>query len=130
MHLIFIFWKLKLWLKFLIPKVEDGNNFGVDVQESFLDELTMIAEIATLFFKTIEKYHEQRADVLQQVTKYPFIEDYRRAVKELDEKEEIWLHIVLGEIRNHYAQILNFTQKNFDRLLAPRGLDNNFDAMY
>lgn len=119
-----------MWLKFLIPKVEDGNNFGVDIQEFFLDELTMIAAVATLFFKTIEKYHEERADVLKKVTKYPFIEDYRRAVKELDEKEGLWLHLVLGEIRNHYAQIYDFTQKNEDRLLAPRGHGNNLDAMY
>jgi len=119
-----------MWLKFLIPKAEDGNNFGVEIQEFFLDELTIIAEVAALFFKTIEKYHEQRADALKEVTKFPFIEDYRRAVKELDEKEGYWLFIVLGEIRNHYAQIYDFMQKNSRRLLAPRGSGNAFDVMY
>lgn len=119
-----------MWLQFLIPKVEDGNNFGVEIQEFCLQELTMIAEIASLFFKTIEKYHEQRADALKKVTKYPFIEDYRRAIKELDEKEGFWLHIVLVEIRNHYAQMYDFYQKNEDRILAPRGNGNHLDAMY
>lgn len=27
--------KLKMWIVFLIPRIEDGNNFGVSIQASF-----------------------------------------------------------------------------------------------
>lgn len=33
---------LKMWISFLIPKIEDGNNFGVSVQEDTLAEIQSV----------------------------------------------------------------------------------------
>lgn len=37
---------LKMWISFLIPKIEDGNNFGVSVQEDTLAEIQSVNIIA------------------------------------------------------------------------------------
>jgi len=31
-HLLILFTQLKLWIELKIPKIEDGNNFGVSIQ--------------------------------------------------------------------------------------------------
>lgn len=71
----------------MIPKIEDGNNFGVSIQEDTLAEIQSVESEAAAFFDQISRYFVSRAKVVSKVAKYPHIEDYRRAVVELDEKE-------------------------------------------
>lgn len=40
---------LKMWISFLIPKIEDGNNFGVSVQEDTLAEIQSVSLKIQLF---------------------------------------------------------------------------------
>nr|CAI5869449.1 unnamed protein product [Callosobruchus analis] len=69
---------MKMWISFMIPKIEDGNNFGVSVQEDTLAEVQSVESEAAAFFDQIS----------------------RRAVQELDEKEYLSLWLVMSEIRN------------------------------
>lgn len=56
--------QLKMWVTFLIPKIEDGNNFGVSIQEDTLGEIrTVEAETAT-FYEQITRYHMSRAKLI------------------------------------------------------------------
>merc|ERR1712071_712195 len=77
---------LKMWISFLIPKIEDGNNFGVSIQEDMLAEIRSVSEAAA-FFDQISRYFITRGKIVTKVTKYPFVEDFRVTVEELDEKE-------------------------------------------
>jgi len=63
-----------------------------------------------------------------QVAKYPHIEDYRRVVAELDEKEFLSLRIVLSEIRNHYAAMYDLIAKNWEKIIRPR--TSNAENLY
>lgn len=72
---------LKMWISFMIPKIEDGNNFGVSVQEDTLAEIQSVESEAAAFFDQISRYFISRAKVVSKVAKYPHIEDYRRAVQ-------------------------------------------------
>lgn len=72
---------LKMWISFMIPKIEDGNNFGVSVQEDTLAEIQSVETEAAAFFDQISRYFISRAKVVSKVAKYPHIEDYRRAVQ-------------------------------------------------
>lgn len=72
---------LKMWISFLIPKIEDGNNFGVSVQEDTLGEIQSVESEAAAFFDQISRYFISRAKIVSKVAKYPHIEDYRRAVQ-------------------------------------------------
>lgn len=65
----------------MIPKIEDGNNFGVSIQEDTLAEIQSVESEAAAFFDQISRYFISRAKIVSKVAKYPHIEDYRRAVQ-------------------------------------------------
>lgn len=65
----------------MIPKIEDGNNFGVSIQEDTLAEVQSVESEAAAFFDQISRYFITRAKIVSKVAKYPHIDDYRRAVR-------------------------------------------------
>lgn len=120
---------LKMWVSFLIPKIEDGNNFGVSIQEETLGEIRTVESEAAAFFDQISRYYMSRAKLVSKVAKYPHNDDYRRTVTELDEKEYLSLRITLSEIRNHYATLHDMITKNLEKIKKPRNA-NNLETMY
>jgi len=119
---------LKMWISFLIPKIEDGNNFGVSIQEDTLAEIQSVESEAAAFFDQISRYFISRAKVVSKVAKYPHIDDYRRAVQELDEKEFLSLWLVVSEVRNRYCSLHDIVIKNIEKLKKPRS--QNSQSLY
>ncbi|XP_047511069.1 proteasome activator complex subunit 3 isoform X4 [Pieris napi] len=119
---------LKMWISFMIPKIEDGNNFGVSIQEDTLAEVQSVESEAAAFFDQISRYFISRAKIVSKVAKYPHIEDYRRAVEELDEKEYISLWLVMCEIRNRYCSLHDIVIKNLEKIKKPRS--SNAETLY
>lgn len=119
---------LKMWISFMIPKIEDGNNFGVSIQEDTLAEIQSVESEAAAFFDQISRYFISRAKVVSKVAKYPHIDDYRRAVQELDEKEFLSLWLVLSEVRNRYCSLHDIVIKNLEKLKKPRS--SNTEHLY
>lgn len=119
---------LKMWISFMIPKIEDGNNFGVSIQEDTLAEVQAVETEAAAFFDQISRYFLSRAKIISKVAKYPHLEDYRRAVQELDEKEYISLWLVMCEIRNRYSSLHDIVIKNLEKIKKPRS--SNTESLY
>ncbi|XP_021938452.1 proteasome activator complex subunit 3 isoform X2 [Zootermopsis nevadensis] len=119
---------LKMWISFMIPKIEDGNNFGVSIQEDTLGEIQSVESEAAAFFDQISRYFVSRGKIVSKVAKYPHIEDYRRAVQELDEKEYVSLWLVMCEIRNRYCTLHDIVVKNLEKIKKPRS--SNTDSLY
>ncbi|XP_055371230.1 proteasome activator complex subunit 3 [Condylostylus longicornis] len=119
---------LKMWISFMIPKIEDGNNFGVSIQEDTLAEIQAVESEAAAFFDQISRYFLSRAKVVSKVAKYPHIDDYRRAVNELDEKEYLSLWLVVCEVRNRYSSLHDIVIKNIEKLKKPRS--SNAESLY
>ncbi|KAE8745382.1 hypothetical protein FOCC_FOCC007930 [Frankliniella occidentalis] len=115
---------LKMWVSFMIPKIEDGNNFGVSIQEDTLAEIQSVESEAAAFFDQISRYYVSRAKIISKVAKYPHIEDYRRSVQELDEKEYLSLWLVLCEVRNRYSTLHDIVTKNIDKIKKPRSTNS------
>lgn len=61
------FLQLKMWISFLIPKIEDGNNFGVSIQEETLGEIRTVESEAASFFDQISRYYMTRAKLVSKV---------------------------------------------------------------
>lgn len=57
---MFVFLQLKMWISFMIPKIEDGNNFGVSIQEDTLAEVQSVESEAAAFFDQISRYFISR----------------------------------------------------------------------
>ncbi|KAJ1526825.1 hypothetical protein ONE63_008393 [Megalurothrips usitatus] len=115
---------LKMWVSFMIPKIEDGNNFGVSIQEDTLAEIQSVESEAAAFFDQISRYYVSRAKIISKVAKYPHIADYRRSVQELDEKEYLSLWLVLNEVRNRYSTLHDIVTKNIDKIKKPRSTNS------
>jgi len=119
---------LKMWITFLIPKIEDGNNFGVSIQEDTLGEIRTVEAEAAAFYEQISRYYMGRGKVISKVSKYPHVEDYRKLITELDEKEFLSLRIVVSEVRNHYAALYDLITKNMEKIVRPR--TSNAENLY
>ncbi|XP_012214781.1 proteasome activator complex subunit 3 isoform X1 [Linepithema humile] len=119
---------LKMWISFLIPKIEDGNNFGVSIQEDTLSEIQSVESEAAAFFDQISRYFISRGKIVSKVAKYPHIIDYRRAIQELDEKEYVSLWLVMCEVRNRYCSLHDLVIKNLEKIKRPRS--SNAQSLY
>lgn len=119
---------LKMWISYLIPKIEDGNNFGVSIQGKTLEEIQHVESKSEEFLEQISDYFMTRAKIVSKVAKYPHIDDYRRAVRELDEKEYLTLWLTMCEVRNRYCVLHDLVLKNYDKIKRPR--TTNTDALY
>ncbi|XP_015120406.1 proteasome activator complex subunit 3 isoform X2 [Diachasma alloeum] len=119
---------LKMWISFMIPKIEDGNNFGVSIQEDTLAEIQSVESEAAAFFDQISRYFVSRGKILSKVAKYPHILDYRRAVQEMDEKEYTSLWLVMSEVRNRYCSLHDLVIKNLEKIKRPRS--SNAESLY
>ncbi|XP_039262139.1 proteasome activator complex subunit 3-like [Styela clava] len=119
---------VRMWVTHLIPKIEDGNNFGVSIQEDTLAELRQVESEAASFLDQISRYFVTRGKIITKVAKYPHVEDYRRFVEEIDEKEFLSLRLIVCELRNHYSILHDLILKNIEKIKKPRS--SNIDGMY
>ncbi|CAH8821254.1 unnamed protein product [Trichobilharzia szidati] len=119
---------VRLWVQFNIPRIEDGNNFGVGIQEEILAEASSIERDACSFLDQVTRYYVSRGKLVGKVAKFPHIEDYRECIRDMDEKQAITMRYIIMEIRNHYATLHDIIIKNLDRIKVPRS--NNAINMY
>jgi len=120
--------RIKMWITYMIPKIEDGNNFGVSIQEDTMAEARQIETEAATYLDQISRYFLTRGKIVSKVAKYPHVDDYRQTIQELDEKEFLSLRLVLTEMRNHYCSLHDLITKNLDKIKKPRS--SNTDNMY
>jgi proteasome activator subunit 3 (PA28 gamma) len=70
-------------------------------------------------------YYVTRAELITKLLKYPGLEDYRRAVIELDEKMYMKTSMVAADIRSLYLLLFDLLSKNLSTLLeAPTSGEN------
>merc|ERR1711904_172090 len=62
--------KLKIFINLNIPKIEDGNNFGVNVQEVIADMLKSGKDSALAFIGELPKYFQVRAKLISKALKF------------------------------------------------------------
>jgi len=121
--------KIQMWISLLIPRIEDGNNFGVSIQEEVLNEVHRIQNESVTYLDAVSRYFITRGKIVSKLVKYPYLDDYRRAIKEVDEKEYLSLQFSINEIKSHYMLILDVISKNYEKLKKPRS-SNNLESMY
>nr|CDS34296.1 Proteasome activator pa28 REG alpha beta subunit [Hymenolepis microstoma] len=119
---------VRMWIQFNVPRIEDGNNFGVGIQEDVLAEVSGIERDALTFLDQFTRYYASRGKLVAKAAKYPHIDDYRECVRDMDEKQAISMRYVIMEIRNHYSVLHDLIEKNLDRIKVPRS--NNTMSMY
>jgi len=111
-----------------MPKIEDGDNFGVQIQEEVLNELHRSQESGYNMRDSIRQNHLNRAKICSKIIKYPHLEDYALALKEHDDKQLYIARQNLSDLRNLYAIMTDILHKNISKLRSPKG--NNGVGLY
>jgi len=116
---------VKIWIQLNIPKIEDGNNFGVSIQEETVSELGRAEDSGFSVLENMTKYFVTRAKLVSKIIKYPGVEDYRQSVIELDEKEFVNLKLCCLDLRNNYAILYDMITKNLEKIRTPRSANHS-----
>ncbi|DBA03689.1 TPA: hypothetical protein N0F65_004106 [Lagenidium giganteum] len=66
-HALAVLQKISLWIQLLVPKVSDGNNFGVEVQRSVFVHLKESIAAWQKAWDGLVDYHNQRATAVEKV---------------------------------------------------------------
>ncbi|VEV56766.1 subunit of proteaseome activator complex, putative [Plasmodium vinckei vinckei] len=122
-ELIEMIGNIKLWIQLNVPRIEDGNNFGVGIQEEAIQELARVEESAFNLYDAIVKYYMERAKISTKVIKYPNVVDYQEAIREIDEKEWIHIKITIIDMRNNYIMLYDLLCKNWEKVVKPKNED-------
>lgn len=112
---------LSLWMTLQVPKVEDGNNFGVAVQEKVFEHLTNTRTKIEGFQTTLGKYSPERGAAVDKASKSPHVGDFRELVHQLDQYLYCELRLIVLEIRNIYAVLFDIITKNYIKIKKPKG---------
>jgi len=112
---------LKFSVSLRVPKMEDGNNMGVQVQEEVLSELTQIEERCFSALEEFTKFYEDRGKLISKILKWPQVKDWRNALKEFDNKAALELKCYEEDCINDYIVVLDLMTKNIEKLRKPRG---------
>lgn len=121
---------IKLFIHLNIPKIEDGNNFGVSVQEDIVQELGRGEESGFSILESASKYFTSRARLVSKQKKEKNRDnvDYQLAIDNLDFKQFQQIKLCVMDLRNNYSVLFDTISKNLDKLLNPRS--QNTSSMY
>ncbi|KAJ8010880.1 hypothetical protein DPEC_G00079740 [Dallia pectoralis] len=109
------------WIQHLIPKIEDGNDFGVAIQEKILERIAAVKTKVDGFHTNINKYFSERGDAVAKASKETHVMDYRSLVHEKDEAVYSEIRIILLDIRGFYAELYDIVSKNLEKVTNPKG---------
>uniref|UniRef100_A0AAQ4P5Z6 Proteasome activator complex subunit 2 n=1 Tax=Gasterosteus aculeatus aculeatus TaxID=481459 RepID=A0AAQ4P5Z6_GASAC len=109
------------WIQHLIPKIEDGNDFGVAVQEKILERIGAVRTKVEAFQTNINKYFSERGDAVGKASKETHVMDYRSLVHEKDQSIYHEVRVVVLDIRGFHAELYDIVSKNLDKVTNPKG---------
>lgn len=103
-----------------MPQIEDGDTFGVSIQEEALNEIVRTQDSAYNLLATPFTYYSARGDLAAKLVRFPGVTDYAEALKEHDRKAVYRLKMHLTDMRNMYAVVFDIVKKNIAKISKPK----------
>eukprot|EP01101_Sappina_pedata_P007417 TRINITY_DN3918_c0_g1_i1.p1 TRINITY_DN3918_c0_g1~~TRINITY_DN3918_c0_g1_i1.p1 ORF type:complete len:253 (+),score=88.52 TRINITY_DN3918_c0_g1_i1:54-761(+) len=127
MDLVELIRAVRVWVRINVPQIEDGNNFGVEVQMETYSGLYTIENHAMGIVKGFREYYLIRARLVAKSKEYPQIEDYVKAIRDIDDRQYFSMRLAAMEMRNSFASGHDLVVKNLEKIKKPKSSDmNNF----
>ncbi|KAJ5066600.1 hypothetical protein M0811_13455 [Anaeramoeba ignava] len=111
---------IQLWIQFLTPKVSDGNNFGVEIQQEILEEFSRAEDSCFVVLDSIGKYFISRAKLISNWLKHKDISDFERGIVELDLSQILSCEMIFKDLQNDYSILYDIVIKNLEKIENPR----------
>ncbi|KAJ9111781.1 hypothetical protein QFC22_006440 [Naganishia vaughanmartiniae] len=108
------------WIRLEIPTIEDGNNFGVDVQEEILNKIEGMCGSACKNHTLPKTHYEDRMKFAQSWNKYPNLEDHAAAIASSDRFDFFLAHNAIMSLRNNMSTLLLALQSNWPKVHNPK----------
>ncbi|XP_049605983.1 proteasome activator complex subunit 2 [Syngnathus scovelli] len=109
------------WIQHLIPKIEDGNDFGVAIQEKILERIAAVKTKVDGFQTSINKYLLERGDSVAKASKDTHVMDYRMLVHEKDVAIFSDIRMIILDMRSFYMELYDMINKNMEKVTNPKG---------
>lgn len=111
---------MKMAISLKIPSIQEGNNFGVEIQEDIVDDISRVENGSMDCIDQIANYYQIRSKSVSKVLKWPYLDDYRLALKEFDLSHMAVLKSMAVDLRNSYIILHDTITKNMEKLKNPR----------
>ncbi|EST06643.1 Proteasome activator pa28, C-terminal domain protein [Kalmanozyma brasiliensis GHG001] len=111
---------LKMYINMQMPQIEDGDTFGVSIQEEALNEIVRTQDSAYNLLATPFTYHSARGDLAAKLVRFPGVKDYEEALREHDRKTLYRMRMHWTDLRNMYAVVWDILQKNISKISKPK----------
>ncbi|KAK8793631.1 hypothetical protein WA171_002764 [Blastocystis sp. BT1] len=111
---------IKLWISLNVPRIEDGNNFGVSVQEEYIANLNSMEGAISNVVSFISNYLLNRGVLLGNLIRFPDVEDLQYMLASYDEWYIMQFRMNLIDCRNSLALLYDHIGKNINWLYVPR----------
>ncbi|GIQ83864.1 proteasome activator pa28 [Kipferlia bialata] len=121
--------KAYLWISSLVPKIEEADNFGVQVQSETISDLHRVEDGAYSLMDDVFKFHASRGKVVQKV-KATKLEDYKRALIELDVKQCMDYRVFTVDLAHNLLILYDQMMKNMDKIVRPKGARQKGTMIY
>jgi hypothetical protein len=116
---------LSIWIQLNVPRMQDNTSFSSEVQMQLLEQIKAAESVSDSVLDQFATYYVTRGELLTKVLKFPGLEDFRRAVVEVDEKMYTKTAMVVADIRSLYLLLFDLLSKNLSALLdAPTSGEN------
>ncbi|XP_019730333.1 proteasome activator complex subunit 2 [Hippocampus comes] len=109
------------WIQHLIPKIEDGNDFGVAIQEKILERIAAVKTKVEGFQTNLNKYLLERGDAVAKASKDTHVMDYRSLVHDKDVAIYSDIRMIILDLRSFYVELYDMISKNMDKVTNPKG---------
>lgn len=116
------------WIHLQIPKIEDGNDFGVAIQEKILERIAAVQKKLDELPPNMNKYVSERAETIMKASKDAYVMNYRCQVHQKDRDMVMESRVILMDVRSLYTELFDVINKNLDKVTNPKGEEKS--SMY
>lgn len=114
---------LEMWIQFITPRTEIANDLINSVLDNIYNEVEVMESNAEAFSDQVSAYFLSRGKIIAKCIKYPKLDDYRRAIQEMDENFLRRLRKTLCDAGNQYVTLHQMISKNWEKIKKPRIFD-------